>query len=124
MFFRRTTRLEPSGPLSQCTHAFVLCDLCNDCTCENVACGRCIWLHSGSSDGSGSARHNPTEVQFSQSPQHPCRRFFRFEVSSSFSAFYLVVLQPCSAGEQTLVPFASRFIFIELTFGRMPILTR
>ena len=27
--------------LSQC----VLCDLCNDCTCENVACGKCICLH-------------------------------------------------------------------------------
>ena len=29
--------------LSQCTHAFVLCDLCNDCTCENVACGRSVY---------------------------------------------------------------------------------
>ena len=24
----------------------VLCDLCNDCTFENVACGRCICLHT------------------------------------------------------------------------------
>ena len=26
----------------------VLCDLCNDCTCENVACGRCICPHPAS----------------------------------------------------------------------------
>ena len=37
--------LEPLGPLSQCTHAFVLCDLCNDGTCENVACDRCVCVH-------------------------------------------------------------------------------
>ena len=43
-----------------------------------------------------------------------------FSVLKVFSAFYLVVLQ-----QQTLVPcVASRFSFIELTFGRMPMLTR
>ena len=26
----------------------VLCDLWSDCTCENVACGRCICLHTPS----------------------------------------------------------------------------
>ena len=31
--------------LCQCTRAFVLRDLCSQCTCEHVACGRCICLH-------------------------------------------------------------------------------
>ena len=30
---------------SQTEHAIVLFDLFSDCTCENVACGRCICLH-------------------------------------------------------------------------------
>ena len=25
--------------------SFALCDLCNDCACENVACGRCVCVH-------------------------------------------------------------------------------
>ena len=48
------------------------------------------------------ARDNQIEVQFSKLVQHPCRRFFRFE--SSFSAFFLAVLQPCSAGTDTCLP--------------------
>ena len=30
--------------LSHAHMSSVLCDLCNDCTCENVKCGRCICL--------------------------------------------------------------------------------
>ena len=41
-----------------------------------------------------------------------------------FSAFHLVVLQPCSAGTDTCPLLCIRVSFIELTFGRMPILTR
>ena len=36
------------GRNSNLSHAHmssVLCDLCNDCTCESVACGKCICLH-------------------------------------------------------------------------------
>ena len=46
-------------------------------------------------------RDNPVEVQFSQEVQHFCRRLFRFQ--SSFSAFYLVVLQHCSARTRFLL---------------------
>ena len=37
----------------------VLCDLCNDCTCENVACGRCICLHFLASNDSHSILTRP-----------------------------------------------------------------
>ena len=30
---------------SNLSHAHMSCVLCNDCTCENVACGRCTCLH-------------------------------------------------------------------------------
>ena len=55
-------------------------------------------------------------VQFSQSPQHPCRRFFRFESESSFSACYLVVLQHCCAGTDTFA-----LLCIPIQFGRIDI---
>ena len=71
------------------------------------------------------ARHSPTVVQFSQQPQHSCRRFLFFCGISSFSwAFYLVVCQPCGAA-MTLIPcFTARFLFIELILRRMPFFTR
>ena len=34
-----------SSNLSHAHMSSVLCDLWSDCTCENVACGRCICLH-------------------------------------------------------------------------------
>ena len=41
--FWHTNRLEPSGPSAKERMSSVLC---NDRACENVACGRCICLHT------------------------------------------------------------------------------
>ena len=60
--------------------------------------------------------HNATVAHFSQYLTHFCHH--------PFSAFCLVVLQLSSAEISTLPNFAARFCFIELSFGRMPILTR
>ena len=37
---------ERNSILSSAHMSFVLCDLCNYCTRENVACGRCVSLHT------------------------------------------------------------------------------
>ena len=44
LFLGTQLKLEPSGPLSHAHMSSVLCDLWSDCTCQNVACGRCISL--------------------------------------------------------------------------------
>ena len=45
LFWRRNSNLSHAHMSS------VLCDLCNDCTCEDMACGRCICLQSTSLPG-------------------------------------------------------------------------
>ena len=61
---------------------------------------------------------------FSQKPQHFCRRFlFLCGNGSYLSAFWLFV--NLMMREQTLIPgFTSRFCFVKLTFGKMPLFTR
>ena len=66
--------------------------------------------------------HNPIVIHFSQWPQHSCHRFLFFLGSSSFSAFHLVVYQPCNL--ETDQPYNRFHFFIELALGRMPIFTR
>ena len=46
------------------------------------------------------------------------------ENDRSFSAFRLVVRRPYDAGTDTCPCFSSLFSFVEITLGRMPILTR
>ena len=45
-------------------------------------------------------------------------------VESCCGFFYLVAHQPCNAETDTFSSLTTRFIFIEVTFGRMPILTK
>ena len=53
LFLGRNSNLSRAHMLS------VLCDLCSDCTCENVACGRCICLHFLASNDSHSILTRP-----------------------------------------------------------------
>ena len=63
--------------------------------------------------------HNPIVIHFSQWPQRSCHRFLFFLGSGSFSAFYLVVHQPCFALTDTcLQPYNPFLFFIELALGR------
>ena len=65
------------------------------------------------------SRRNPSEIQFSQQPHHSCRR-----IVALFLLFVWLFVN-LMMREQTLIPgLTTRFIFFELTFGRMPILTR
>ena len=43
----------------------VLCDLCSDCTCENVACGGCICPQTASEDRRRSILQNNTCLRYS-----------------------------------------------------------
>ena len=61
------------------------------------------------------ARRNPIVVQFSQRPQHFCRRFlFLCGNDSSFSAFCLVVRQPFDAGTNTCPRLYIPFLFCKI----------
>ena len=62
--------------------------------------------------GPGLARGNPTVAQFSQQPQHSCRRCLFFCGNSSLSlAFCLVVHQPYDAGSNTYPRLYIPFLF-------------
>ena len=45
LFWGRNLNLSPARSLSHAHMSSVLCDLWSDCTCENVACGRCVCQH-------------------------------------------------------------------------------
>ena len=71
------------------------------------------------------ARHNPIVVQFSQQPQHFCRRFLFFcRTGSSFSACCLVVRQPCDAGTNACPRLYIPFLFCRIDIRELPIITR
>ena len=71
------------------------------------------------------ARRNPAVVQFSQQPQHFCRRFLFFCGNSAFLWLFVWLFINLMMREQTLIPgSAPRFCFVKLTFGSMPIFTR
>ena len=68
--------------------------------------------------------HNPIVIHFSQQTQHSCRRFLFFWDVALFRLFVWLFTNLVMRKQTLVSSLTTRFIFVELALGRMPIFTR